>query len=206
MLARWHGASALPILGEPSCDPGGENYGDHGHQAKEPHHTRGTRSCSRPFIPQRHGLLRRGPEQAHSWRGPLLDRDDAVQLQPPASGGEGERGRQGGRWHTDGAEHHLHLGRHNHGDARDEDIPREPGGDRRLHRACRARPHVRRYGNDRRLRQDHPGSRHGPRQARRTGRHRLFRLYSPGPLQGSRRDDPGCLRGCRGQRRGQDVR
>ena len=156
--------------------------------------------------PQRHGLLRRGPEQAHRRRCPLLDRDDALQLQPPPPGREGEGGHQGGRRYADGAQHHLHLRRHNDGNAGDEDEPRQPGGDRRLHRARRARPHVRRDGDDSRLRQDDPGRRDGPRQARRAWRHRLLRLHSPGPLQGPRRNDPGRLRGRRRQRGGQDVR
>src|SRR5215204_5676644 len=180
----------------------GENHGYHRHQAQEPHHTRGARSRAGEILPQGHGLLQRGPEQAHSRGRPLLDRDDALQLQPPPLGRESESRHQGGWRHADGAQHHLHLRRHNDGDAGDEDLPRQPRFDRRLYRARGARPHVRRYGDDRRLRQDDPGRRDGPREARGARHHRVFRLHSTRPLQRTRRNDSGRLRGRRCQRRG----
>ena len=76
--------------------------------------------------------------------------------------------------------------------------------DRRLDRAGRARPSVRRRDRDLGLRQDDPRHGHGAGAARPPVAHALRRLDRARPLRGSRRHDPGRVRGGRRLRRRQD--
>ena len=68
-----------------------------------------------------------------------VDRDDAVQLQPPRAGGEGQGGHPRGRRDADGVQHDLGLGRDHDGDAGHAGLAGLARGDRRLDRARRAR-------------------------------------------------------------------
>ena len=87
-----------------------------------------------------------------------------------------------------------------------EDLARLARGHRRLDRARRPRPLLRRRHRAQRLRQDDPRHRHGARAPQRPVRDALRRLDPARALQGPRRHDPGGLRGRRRARRGQDDR
>ena len=73
-----------------------------------------------------------------------VDRDDALQLNQRRPGGAGEGGHPGGRRHADGVQHHLGQRRRDHGHRGHEGVADQPRGDRRLDRAGRPRPPVRR--------------------------------------------------------------
>ena len=77
-------------------------------------------------------------------RGEHLDRDHALQLPPAPPGGAGEGGHPRRRRHADGVQHHRHQRRRHHGHRGHEGLAGQPRGDRRLHRAGRPRPPVRR--------------------------------------------------------------
>ena len=153
-----------------------------------------------------HRLHRRGPRQAARRRRDELDRDDAVQPEPARAGPARQARHPRGRRHADGVQHDLGLGRRldgHRGHARLAGLAR---GDRRLDRARRARPPVRRPRLPRRLRQDDPGRRDGAGAARHARAGALQRLDRARPLPGPRRDDPGRLRGGRRARRREDER
>src|SRR6266566_3247560 len=60
-----------------------EHAGELRRQAQEPGPDRRSGACRRARLPARDRLLRRGPLEADRRRRPLVDRDDAVQLQQP---------------------------------------------------------------------------------------------------------------------------
>ena len=121
-----------------------------------------------------------------------------------ALGGQGQGGDPRGRRHADGVQHDRDLGRDHDGHRGDEGVAGQPRGDRRLDRARRLRPRVRRGDRDQRLRQDDPGDGDGAVPAERPERDALRRLDLPGPLQGSADHDPGGVRGDRRPRRRPD--
>ena len=167
---------------------------------------RGPRAGAGPRLPPRHRLRRGGAGQADHRRRLDLDRDDAVQLRPPHARGQGQGGDPRGGRHPDGVQHHRDLRRHHDGDLGHEDVAGLARGRRRLDRARRPRPPLRRDRRPRRLRQDDPRRRDGARAARRARRPALRRLDPARPLQGRRRLDPRGLRGRRQARRRQDER
>ena len=75
-----------------------------------------------------------------------VDRDDAVQLEPPAAGRERQGRHSRGRWHADGVQHDLGLRRRLDGHRRDARVAHLARGDRRLDRARHAWASVRRAG------------------------------------------------------------
>jgi hypothetical protein len=83
-----------------------------------------------------------------------LDRDDAVQLQPARARRTRQARRARRRRHADGVQHDRDQRRHHDGHRRDEGLARLARGDRRLDRARRPRPHVRRDRRAGGLRQD----------------------------------------------------
>ena len=117
-----------------------------------------------------------------------------------------KEGDQRRRRHADGVQHDRDLRRHHDGHLGHEDQPGQPRGDRRLDRARRPRPPVRRRGRALRLRQDDPRHRDGARAARPPEPDALRRLDPARPLQRQGRHDPGGLRGDRRPRRRQDHR
>src|SRR2546421_699504 len=75
---------------------GGRGRGHQKHAVRpppqEPNHSRRPRSRRGPRVLQGDRLHRRRLEEAPDRRGALLDRDHAVQLEPPEDGREGEGG------------------------------------------------------------------------------------------------------------------
>ena len=65
------------------------------------------RPRGRPLVLQGDRLHRRGPRASAGRRRPLLDRDHAVQLEPPEAGREGEGGHPRRRRHADRVQHDL---------------------------------------------------------------------------------------------------
>ena len=90
------------------------------------------------------------------------------------------------------------------GTVRDARLARLARADRRLDRAGRERPPLRRARRHQRLRQDDPRHRDGARAARHPGADALRRLDPARPLQGRGGDDPAGLRGGRRARGRQD--
>ena len=115
-------------------------------------------------------------------------------------------GRARRRRHADGVQHGRDLGRDHDGDQGDEDLARQPRGDRRLDRADGARLPVRRRRGARRLRQDDPRSGDGAGAARHPVGAALRRLDRSRALARQGRDDRRRVRGDRRPRRGQHVR
>ena len=140
---------------------------------------------------------RRRSREAAGRRRDDVDRDDAVQPEPPAARGLRQAGHPPGRWDADRVQHDRGLRRCLDGHRRHACVTRLARGDRRLDRARRARAPLRRPRVHRRLRQDDPGRRDGACAARSAGARALQRLDRGGPLPRGRRDDPGCLRGGR---------
>ena len=119
--------------------------------------------AGRARLPEGDRLRRRRAAAADRRHRQHLDRDDAVQLPPAAARRAREGRRPRGRRHADGVQHGRDLGRDHDGHRGHARVAREPRGDRRLDRARRARPHVRRGRGALRLRQDDPRLRDGAR-------------------------------------------
>ena len=96
---------------------------------------------------------------------------------------EARRARRGR--HADGAEHDLGVRRRLDGDRGHARVAGVARGDRRLDRAGRARPHVRRARLPGRLRQDDPGGGDGARAPRHPRARPLQRLDRAGPATGA---------------------
>ena len=152
------------------------------------------------------GLHRRGSGQAHHRRRHDVDRDHAVQPQSARPRDRRETRHPRRRGNADGVQHDRGVGRRFDGHVRDARVPRLARGDRRLHRARRARSPLRRSRVPRRLRQDHPRCRHGARAARHPGSRLLHGLDRARSLPRPRRVDRRRLRGDRRVRGREDER
>ena len=110
---------------------------------------------------------------------------------PATSTSGGWRSRQGGHpgggRHADGVQHDRGQRRRDDGHRGHEGLAGQPRGHRRLDRARRARPPVRRRRLPRRLRQDRSRGGDGARPPRRPGPRPLQRHDLPGHLQGQAR-------------------
>ena len=161
----------------------------------QPRHHRRPRPRPGAVDAQGDRLHRRGPFAPHRRRRQHLDGDDALQLPPAPPGRAGEGGHPLGGRDADGVQHHRHQRRRHHGNRRDEGVPGEPGSDRRLHRAGRARASLRRDGDAGCLRQDDPRRRDGAAPAEPALAPALWRLDCAGTFRRARRDHPGRVRG-----------
>ena len=160
-----------------------------------PHDPRGPRPRSGPLVLQGRRLHGRGPRAPDRRRRALLDRDHPVQLEPSEARGEGEGGHPRGRRDPDRVQHGLRHRRHRDGYRGHEELPREPGGGGRLHRARGARAPLRRGGGHLRLRQDHSRDRHGAGPPESPGGDALRRLDHAGELRVPEAHRAGRLRG-----------
>ena len=137
------------------------------------------------------GFSDAGPLAPADRSGPLLDRNHALQLEPPEAGRESHAGHPGRGRHPDRGQHHLDHRRHHHGHRGHEGLAHQPRSRRRLGGAGGAQPHVRRHRHHLRLRQDDPGHDHGAGPARHPVPHALLRLDHVRTLRGYR----GAVRG-----------
>ena len=203
-LDRSHGARPRPPPTPARRDDG--RSGDGRHPAPQPGRGGGPGARRRTLLPVLDRSHRRRPAAPDRRRGEHVDRHDAVQLPPAPAVGEGDGGHSRRRRHPARVQHDRDLRRHHDGHGGHEDLARQPRGGRRLDRACRARPPVRRRGRAFRLRQDHPRHRDGARPAERPLADALRGLDPARPLPWPRRDDPGRVRGRGRTCRGQDER
>ena len=123
-----------------------------------------------------------------------------------AARGTGRRRRARRRRDTARVQHDRDLRQPHAGHTRYARLPRQPRADRRLGRARRPQPALRRARLHRRLRQDDSRARDGPAAARRPGADPLLGRDGGGVAPRSARDDPGRVGGSRSPRERPDRR
>ena len=143
------------------------------------------------------GLTRGRHRAAVRRRGDHLERGRALQHLALAPGPGGQARRRQGRRHAARVHHHHRDRRHRHGPPGHEVLAGLARGDRRFHRAHRARPRLRRPGRPRRLRQVAARPDDGDGAPERAGRVHVRRQHPARPLPEPRRHRGRRVRGGR---------